>query len=1015
MAGPFDICQVLEKEYEELYGALPSDYPRDAPGDATESDRRLAVLFSLIHKRAKDEKKKRTALCFSGGGIRSATFGLGVLQGLAQRGLLSEFDYLSTVSGGGYLGGWFSAWLKHEAERIRLARGGGELTLDDSEQATRKIQEALTHAPEPKLQPEREQVRHLRSYSNYMSPKLGLLSADTWTLAAIYFRNLFLNWLVLVPLILGVLSLPRLVLALTRWRGTGHVEARWIEAAFWLAVTCGVAAIAYIIGNRPSIADAPHKRGNSRSRVSKGKRDEWSFLKFSLLPLLLLAFLITTYWAWLRTDYGNLVFAPLGFEMHTAFAFALFGVLLYGGAYVVTQALLVRGLLVTRPLLLSEPFVAVYTGAIGGLLTYLIATRVFDNPVAKADLAASVLSTSIYVCFAAPIFLLLFLASATVFVGFASFYTTDADREWVARAGAWILIATGGWMALSSVVIFGPVVLFILGAKIVTAIGSAAGIVTVGGGASGRTAVNGKEEAKQKSASWTPLLKKIALALAAPIFAVFLLIVLSLATSYLYRAIYDALADAGQWADGVRALLHIKPIAWDALAQVTWDGTARTAFDEHGLLNVVYHMPGRFVLALTLVIVGVGVGMGFFVNINKFSLHGAYRDRLIRAYLGASREKKKKRKGHADEKGGGDAEGKDERDPNAFTGFDERDNMAMSTLAKRPLHVVNMTLNLVSLSGEQLAWQDRKAESFTATRLFCGSFCIPRGYRESEKYGYDKGAGRGISLGTAVAISGAAASPNMGYYSSTFVTFLLSLFNVRLGWWLGNPGAAGEKTYDKSGPTFGPRALLAETLGWTDDRHPYVYLSDGGHFENLGLYEMVLRRSHFIVVCDGSADPTLTFNDLGNAIGKVRDDLGIPIVFDDLPIGVKERDTVRSLLSDKDGEKYAAVGTICYSRKDGEDAQNGVIVYIKPNIYGGEPADVFHYAKANPAFPHESTGDQMYSESQFESYRALGQHVVDILCKGDKVTDLETFKTQVCEYIGRPGHAVLPPNCPPLP
>jgi hypothetical protein len=554
-------------------------------------------------------------------------------------------------------------------------------------------------------------------------------------------------------------------------------------------------------------------------------------------------------------------------------------------------------------------------------------------------------------------------------------------------------------------------VLFILGAKIVTAIGSAAGIVTVGGGASGRTAVNGKEEAKQKSASWTPLLKKIALALAAPIFAVFLLIVLSLATSYLYRAIYDALADAGQWADGVRALLHIKPIAWDALAQVTWDGTARTAFDEHGLLNVVYHMPGRFVLALTLVIVGVGVGMGFFVNINKFSLHGAYRDRLIRAYLGASREKKKKRKGHADEKGGGDAEGKDERDPNAFTGFDERDNMAMSTLAKRPLHVVNMTLNLVSLSGEQLAWQDRKAESFTATRLFCGSFCIPRGYRESEKYGYDKGAGRGISLGTAVAISGAAASPNMGYYSSTFVTFLLSLFNVRLGWWLGNPGAAGEKTYDKSGPTFGPRALLAETLGWTDDRHPYVYLSDGGHFENLGLYEMVLRRCHTIVVSDGSADPAFTFSDLGNAVSKIRDDLGIPIIFDDIPVTPKDRDAIAYLRTDDEKEKYCAVGTICYKHKDGDAAVNGTLIYLKPNVYGGEPADVFHYAKSNPAFPHESTADQMYSESQFESYRMLGNYIVNSICKGGTVTDLETFQTQACKYLGTPKPAVSLPEC----
>jgi hypothetical protein len=729
-----------------------------------------------------------------------------------------------------------------------------------------------------------------------------------------------------------------------------------------------------------------------------------------MLPLLLLAFLITTYWAWLRTDYENLSFAPLGVSVHTALAFALFGVLLYGGAYVLTQTLFVRGVLVTRPVLLSEPLVAVYTGAIGGLLTYLVATRAFDNPVAKPDPAAAVLSASTYVCFAAPIFLLLFLAAATIFVGLASFYTTDADREWLARAGAWILISAAGWMALSAIVIFGPVALFYFGAKVLTAIGSAAGLVTIGGGASGRTAANTKEEAKKNPSGWAPLLKKVALALAAPIFAVFLLIVISLATSYLYKAIYDALADASWVPDALRNALSLRTIDWAALPRWSYvGGDGKPVFiDGHGLLNIVYHLPGAFVLVLTLLIVGVGVLMGFFVNINKFSLHGAYRDRLIRAYLGASRGK---RKGNSHDGQGAASRGNDERRPNPFTGFDERDNMAMSALASRPLHVVNMTLNLVSISGEQLAWQDRKAESFTATRLFCGSFCIPHGYRKSDYYGYDKGARRGISLGTAVAISGAAASPNMGYYSSTFVTFLLSLFNVRLGWWLGNPGEAGEDTWDRSGPRFGPRALVAETLGWTDDRHPYVYLSDGGHFENLGLYEMVLRRCHLIVVCDGSADSSLTFNDLGNAISKVRDDLGIPIIFDDLPITVKERDSVRAVQSSEKAEKYAAVGTICYSKKDGEGAPDGVIIYLKPNVYGGEPTDVFHYAKANPAFPHESTGDQMYGESQFESYRMLGYHVVETVCKGGKVKDLESFKQQACEYLGRPGNAVFLPKC----
>ena len=111
-------------------------------------------------------------------------------------------------------------------------------------------------------------------------------------------------------------------------------------------------------------------------------------------------------------------------------------------------------------------------------------------------------------------------------------------------------------------------------------------------------------------------------------------------------------------------------------------------------------------------------------------------------------------------------------------------------------HVVNITLNVVKAT--RLAWQERKAESFTVSPLHCGA--AYKGYRPSVEYGGTAGHAYGMSLGTAMAISGAAASPNMGYHSSTSITLLLALFNVRLGWWLGNPGKEGEKTYTGEGP-----------------------------------------------------------------------------------------------------------------------------------------------------------------------------------------------------------------------
>ncbi len=360
----------------------------------------------------------------------------------------------------------------------------------------------------------------------------------------------------------------------------------------------------------------------------------------------------------------------------------------------------------------------------------------------------------------------------------------------------------------------------------------------------------------------------------------------------------------------------------------------------------------------------IGVLMGFLININRFSLHAAYRDRLIRAYLGASRSA-------------------DERRPNPFTGFDDADNLAMAELAgNRPMPLLNLTLNLVH--GRKIAWQDRKAEPFSVTPLHCGSYAV--GYRSAAEYACSKRSGQAITLGTAMAISGAAASPNMGYHSSPAVTFLMTLFNVRLGWWLGNPRS---ETFRRAGPLFAPRPLFSEAFGLTDDENPYVYLSDGGHFENLGLYEMVLRRCHLIVVSDAASDAEFRFSDLGGAVAKIRIDLGVPIQFKKILMRPRDPQKPYDLTQSGGEAPYAAVGRICYScadRLEGDrpldPADDGWLIYLKASLNGSEPVDVYNYAKSHLDFPHESTANQLYTETQFESYRELGSHAVDALCAG---------------------------------
>ncbi len=294
-------------------------------------------------------------------------------------------------------------------------------------------------------------------------------------------------------------------------------------------------------------------------------------------------------------------------------------------------------------------------------------------------------------------------------------------------------------------------------------------------------------------------------------------------------------------------------------------------------------------------------------------------------------------------------------------------------LFARPLPVVGITLNLAG--GADLAWQERKGASFAVTPLASGNHQL--GYRDTRTYGE-------ISLGTAVTISGAAASPNMGYHTSPPLAFLMTLFNVRLGWWLGNPGVAGNDTYQRRNPKISLHPLVRELTGNADDKYEYVYLSDGGHFENLGLYEMVLRRTHRIVVSDGSGDPTFTYDDLGNAIRKIRIDLGIEIE-------IKEIGIIPP--TEKGPGKYCAFGEIHYGSVDGPNAVAGELLYIKPVVYKNQgPRDVLNYATTSATFPHETTADQFFSESQFESYRRLGLFAVEEMCGGHEPLDgVEAF------------------------
>jgi len=876
--GPFSLAAILEEEYAALHGPLPAQTP------SAEKDR-LAALYGHVH----NLPRKRTALCISGGGIRSATFGLGVLQGLARVSFLKQFDYMSTVSGGGYIGSWLSAWIHRHPEGIA------------------GVTDQLRRSPSNPEDPEPEPLKWLRRYSNYLTPRLGLMSVDTWTLLAAYLRNLTLNWLVLVPILATVLVAPRLLISILNWPAADPYPA--VQAMLIAGLAFGLVALTHLHLFRPSLdllrADLVWKRF---------ERQQW-FLIGGLTPILAAALNLTTAYAWYRNAGGHLDQLTV-FGLDSRGTFVLGGAVIHGLGWL-TAAILLRRWRALSIWLLAEFLVIVWSGALGGLFLWsVLAKTPSDVPV--SDFAEW------YGCFAVAGFLAMFLLAATIFVGVASRYTDDHDREWWGRAGAWMLIASVTWMGLGTLVVFGPGLLSYT-PTVMTSLGGLSGIISLLLGFSSKTTAT----AKTKPTLLDVVLDR-AVRLAAPIFIACLLILITLFTSALMKGL---------------GALHGVEIGTAVGLQVPGD--------DWGHASVLHNSPPWLVIEVVCIFVALSGAMSLVININKFSLHSIYRNRLIRAYLGASRL----------------ADYGQERRPNAFTGFDPNDNIQLRDLAphaevRRPLHILNIAINLVR--GDNLAWQQRKAQSFTASPLFCGSWNL--GYRRSSDYGINGGVGKAITLGTAMAISGAAASPNMGYHSAPAVTFLLAFFNVRLGWWLGNPGPAGRHTFNLANPRISVRPLLAETFGLTDAANPYVYLSDGGHFENLGLYEMVLRRCHYIVVSDGSCDSDRTFTDLGNAIRKTRIDLGIDI----------EIDTERLELQTgtRLSRAHFALGLIRYDRMD-HGAAPGLLIYVKPSLTGNEPADVTEYASSHAEFPHEPTADQFFDESQFESYRALGAHVAE--------------------------------------
>lgn len=400
---------------------------------------------------------------------------------------------------------------------------------------------------------------------------------------------------------------------------------------------------------------------------------------------------------------------------------------------------------------------------------------------------------------------------------------------------------------------------------------------------------------------------------------------------------------------------------------------------------------------------------GYLIDVNRLSIHYFYRDRLAETYLQTERhesgELKLIRNDCALKVSDLNCHGKNKRNP-------------------FPYHIILCSLNLAG--SQDLARRTRKSDHFIFSREYCGSSST--GYVPTEKYRNGN-----TKLATAMTISGAAVGSNMGFRTSFSRAFALTMFNIRLGYWIVNPRVYDQDTVareeiiqfpDEKKPNkkwvdenwkhkffpfspyllekniWWPWFLRSELVGNTNSQGRLVNLSDGGHSgDNIGLYPLFQRRCKLIIASDAECDPEYNFSSLINAINQIYIDENVEVKIDITQIRPDEENDP--------AKTHFIIGKIEYPEDTNrlevdpydEDAKasTGWLIYLKSSLIHNyyktiknqrhhdhddlhhEPPAVQSYAAQNKSFPHESTADQFFNDDQFEAYRALGFHVASAM------------------------------------
>lgn len=883
--------------------------PEGPPPFAFDAVRRRELerekLWQQDDPKRPDGAVDRVGLCLSGGGIRSAAFCLGVIQLLHNRDILKRVDYLSTVSGGGYLGAsLMAARLRAEMtpDGKPVLKADGQTPVEatfpfdvqgDSPE-TGQASDAVGIRPQDIA--DTAAVRALRDHSRFLIPHGAW---DVFLSAGQLIRGIVVNLLLLAPYLLALAAFLLASLGPLQIRGPAAPDLPLPWTSGLAAAYAAVFGVAWAIAVSKFRSEPP--RWENRSRWAR-------MAAICLIPLLAVAGLESL------VGLAGSILSSASPAAGASPGLTWFGGdLQIGGPGASFRAW-------SRPPV-AETIAATGTGsATLGWLTALLGTAIASLGVLWKRLGGLIQGAS-------------------------------TDPAVSATVKAIIARIVGFLLALAL-----PALLCVLVLLLVEL------------GRSGEPASLSADRTRQ-FLFWSGAL---------------------LSVGWIgYRL------SSARFRPSASEAISLLPSVL-ALAALAWaPTTAPVLLSLYVILTAALH----FVAELLLV--------------NATSLHRLYRDRLEEGFaLGWAQP------GTTN----GPAPAITPVTLTDLANFYDLTDSTTNSPRKRPYLIANMTLNLSG--SKQKNMRNRNADFFTVTADHVGSDAT--GYRESTDYTLGSASTAFVSpaerldLGTVAAASGAAVGSRMGRTGFALFAPTLALLNIRLGLWLRNPKmapGAGQKAGSKAGLT-----LLDEITGALDEDKSLLYLTDGGHIDNLGLYQLLKRRCDLIICVDAEADPAMACGALVDVERLARIDLGVLLDIRIDPLRDAALSRRAGLFTRAPGAPapvsdpscHAIISRIHYPEQTPVTSatgdappklkeKTGILVYIKTALTGDEPSYVLDYERRHPTFPHETTGDQFFSEDQFEAYRALGFHAArDALRQDGENADRSDLLDNLFRRLGVP-------------